>query len=239
MPDEIVKVAAHYTDLELFLEGRPGSAKVQFQVNWIYPRLLVGNIQRSLPAMSITHTYYDCSGAGKENGLLVRQRTGVARCRADGSVNVQSKHFTKVYFYPIYSPSEISVDVEMYNSKGERLGIWQDLLQLDSPGATFATIDIETVCRQLCVDRAQPLTARVLAHPIKDSRFPARIKLGLDLGHDHNRLPCNICTNLHPFNPSLENKPHCFRWSPIFPNGTVWLINSSPPETTREMPLSN
>ncbi|KIC73010.1 hypothetical protein DB41_JV00010, partial [Neochlamydia sp. TUME1] len=41
---------------------------------------------------------------------------------------------------------------------------------------------------------------------------------------------CNICTNLQPFNPALENKPTSFRWAPILADrekSTVWLINSS------------
>lgn len=97
-----------------------------------------------------------------------------------------------------------------------------------SQGASFAPIEMKTICAKLGLEAAGTLTARVLAHRAPGSLFPSRIKLGLDVGQSNGSFPCNICTNLNPFNPALEAKPHCFRWLPVFPEGSVWLINSSP-----------
>jgi hypothetical protein len=46
-------------DLVAFLEGQAGTATLSFDVKWISPRIVAGNYQHSLNAMSVTHTYDD------------------------------------------------------------------------------------------------------------------------------------------------------------------------------------
>ncbi len=210
-----------------WMEG-VGTAKIGFEVAWIYPRLLVGNVQRSLPSMSITHTYYDCTQADRERDYWFASDPDWHDASLMVPVNISDGRFTRVYFYPIYSPSEVDIGLEIYNSGGCLLGRCEQVIQLKSPGPSFSSIDMGAVCERLGINSAQAATARVLAHRAPQSEFPSRIKLGLDIGHLNGAFPCNICTNLHPFNPALETKPHCFRWSPLFAQGTVWLINSSP-----------
>ena len=75
------------------------------------------------------------------------------------------------------------------------------------------------------------LGARIIAIAENNQRIPARIKLGLDVGEAADQMPCNICTNLQPFNPALETKPKSFRWGPVLAdqkNALVWLMNSAP-----------
>ncbi len=226
---------ARQMDLARFLDGQVGTAKVQFEVAWIYPRLLVGNVQKALPAMSVTHTYYDCSSAENNNDYWLESDPAWNDASLMVPVKADKDRFTKVYFYPIYSPSHVDIDVELYNASGHRLGVCAEVMKLSSPGPTFGAVDMGSLCAKLDIDTAQPLTARVIAHRHADSSFPARIKLGLDQGHLQGSFPCNICTNLHPYNPSLESKPHCFRWLPIFSEGVIWLLNSSPAKRyTRE-----
>lgn len=233
--ETVVLHPAQRADLTSFFHGEAGTAKVHFQVGWIYPRLLVGNIERSIPAMSITHTYYDCTEAQKPHDYWLESDPAWHDAALMVPVNIQGDRFTRIYFYPIYSPSQIAIDIEIYEAAGRLLGVCEGVMKLSSPGTTFRSMDMGELCLKLGIDATQPLTARVLAHRQGNSPFPARIKLGLDLGSTDGAFPCNICTNLHPFNPALEKKPHCFRWLPVFAQGSIWLINSSPArDYTRE-----
>lgn len=217
-------------NLHSFLKGKPGTAKIKFDVNWIFPRLLVGNIQHSLPAMTITHTYYDCSDAKSESDYWRSPEPQWHPATLMIPVTIQENHFTKVYFYPIYSPSNIVIDVEMYNQKGKLLGK-KDACAILKPGGSYQSIPFKKICKELGIDDNQDLAARIIAHTQDQSRIPSRIKLGLDLGIETRQMPCNICTNLQPFNPALETKPTSFRWAPILADrkkSSAWIMNSAP-----------
>ncbi len=218
-------------NLHSFLKGKPGTAKIKFDVRWIFPRLLVGNIQYSLPAMTITHTYYDCSEAKSDTDYWRPAEPQWHPASLMIPVNIQGEHFTKVYFYPIYSPSQVTIDIEMYSQEGQLLGRKDSYLSLQANGGKYQFIPFKQICRELNIEENQNLAARLLARTKEGERIPARIKLGLDLGIETRQMPCNICTNLQPFNPSLEGKPTSFRWAPILADrkmAAVWIMNSSP-----------
>lgn len=215
--------------LHSFLQGKPGTAKIKFDISWIFPRLLVGNIQHSLPAVTITHTYYDCSEAMSESDYWRPNEPQWYPSSLMIPVVIERKHFTRVYFYPIYSPSQVVIDIEIYNEKGQFLGRKERYLYLEL-GGKYQSIPFKEICQELGIDANQELGARLLARTEDNSRIPARIKLGLDLGVEDHKMPCNICTNLQPFNPALESKPSSFRWAPILADrahASVWIMNSS------------
>lgn len=217
-------------NLHSFLKGQPGTAKIKFDVSWIFPRLLVGNIQHSLPAITITHTYYDCSGAMTESDYWRPAEEGWYPASLMIPVSIRENHFTKAYFYPIYSPSQLVIDVEIYSQEGVLLGKKERYLCLEK-GGKYQEIPFKEICKELNIQNNQDLAARLIARTEDKSRIPARIKLGLDLGMERIQMPCNICTNLQPFNPLLENKPTSFRWAPILADrehSIVWIMNSSP-----------
>ncbi|MBN9377422.1 MAG: hypothetical protein BGO14_10040 [Chlamydiales bacterium 38-26] len=222
---------AREVNLYEFLKDKPGTAKIKFDVRWIFPRLLVGNFQHSLPAMTITHTYYDCSQAMSDSDYWRPAEPGWHPASLMIPVSLQESHFTRVYFYPIYSPSQVTIDVEIYNQEGRLLGKKENYLKLQPEGGQYQYIPFKEICHALGISTAQDLGARLVARSLDNSRIPARIKLGLDLGADQQLMPCNICTNLQPFNPSLENKPTSFRWAPILADNSkadIWIMNSSP-----------
>lgn len=223
---------ARIVDLKQFLKGKPGAAKIGFHVNWVFPRIVVGTLQRSLPAMTITHTYYDCTQAHAESDFWMPSQPEWYPATLILPACVRDDLFTKIYFYPIYSPSSLTFDVEIYNSQGTKLGRTQDLLAIQSPSDQVRSIDVKTLCKTCNIDLNQDLGIRLIARTVGNSRFPARVKIGFDVGEDRDReMSCNICTNLQPFNPSLENKPSSFRWSPILadqPKAELWIMNSAP-----------
>lgn len=222
---------ARECDLHRFLEHRPGAAKIHFDVDWIFPRLVVGNIHHSIPALSITHTYYDCSSAAKDSDYWrpVEEGWNAASLMVPGEV--AHDHFTNVYFYPIYSPSTFAIDAELYDAEGKLLGRVDNAAKITAPHLQVHKIPVKALFKDFLPKGTDECALRLIARPIEGSRMPARIKIGFDIGSTNENAPCNICTNLHPFNPALENKPHTFRWSPVLadqPYATLWIMNSSP-----------
>jgi hypothetical protein len=222
---------ARHCDLKSFFDGKAGAAKINFQVDWIFPRLVVGNFHYNIPALTITHTYYDCSNAATESDYWKPEEPGwhVAALMVPGEL--AKNHFTNVYFYPIYSPSTFAIDIEIYDRQGRQTGAKQEALLIQAPKFEVQCLPLKDLCRELGIDDQTDCALRLIARPVNGSKIPARIKLGLDVGSADNQTSCNICTNLQPFNPALENKPTSFRWSPVLadqPKATIWLMNSSP-----------
>lgn len=222
---------AKLVDLKSFLKGKPGACKLNFHLNWVFPRLVVGNIQHSLPAITLTHTYYDCSNAKSESDYWLPSQPQWHLASLMLPVSIEGSHFTNVYFYPIYSPSIFNIDVEVYNSQGHLLGTKMKALTINSPMNECKIISFKSICRELGIEDEENLGARIIAKTAEGDRIPSRIKLGFDIGQESGKMPCNICTNLQPFNPSLDTKPRAFRWAPFLAdqeNATVWIMNSSP-----------
>lgn len=218
-------------DLKSFLKGKVGAAKAYFQLNWIFPRLVVGNIQNDLPALTITHSYYDCTEATSASDYWRPEEPDWYPASLMVPLLLRNQRFTNIYFYPIYSPSKFLIDLEIYNESGNLLGTVKEKLIISSPSEQFYKIDLKTVCKELDIPTESPLGARIVARTLEGNKFPARVKLGLDLGGKPERMPCNICTNLQPFNPSMDEKPSTFKWGPVLsdqPGAMVWIMNSGP-----------
>lgn len=222
---------AQIVDLQKFLKGKPGAAKVQFDLKWVFPRLLVGNINHRLPAVTITHTYYDCTEAAADSDYWRPSESIWYPASLMIPLTIENDHFTNVYFYPIYSPSSFFIDVEIYNGSGDLLGKKENVLEIHSPGGDYLKIPFKTLCNELKITPEKHLAARIIARGKDNTRIPSRIKLGLDIGSYAEHLPCNICTNLQPFNPPLESKPKSFKWAPVLadqPEAFIWIMNSAP-----------
>jgi len=222
---------ARRIDLKTFLKGKIGAGKAHFHLNWIFPRLVVGNIQKSNSATTITHTYYDCTDATSDSDYWRSAELGWNPASLMIPLTAYDDRFTNVYFYPIYSPSAFTVDVEIYDAEGLRLGRQEKAITIQSPMDQVISLRLKEMCNRLNIKPTKNLAARLVAHPSEGSRLPARIKLGLDVGASTSAMPCNICTNLQPFNPASELKPTSFKWAPLLtdhPRSTVWIMNSSP-----------
>lgn len=222
---------ARNIDLQSFLEGREGACKATFTVKWIFPRLLVGNQQTDPSALSITHTYYDCSAAASESDYWRYSDPDWHLVSLMLPLWLDEDRFTNVYFYPIYSPSTLAIDVEIYAQDGTLLGSKADCLILESPCEEFDVIPFKEIVNELKIDQKRAQAARIIARPLGNSLMSSRIKLALDIGHQNKGLPCNICMNLQPYNPSLSTKKFSFKWLPFLgdqPSPSIWLMNSSP-----------
>lgn len=214
-----------------FLKGQPGTAKLKFHLKWIFPRIIVGNMDQSISAMSITHTYYDCTQADHPSDYWKSLENSWHAATLLVPVRIEGSRFTKIYFYPIYSPSHFAIDVEIYSHKGEKLGSKNNVIEIAFSKETFQSIDVKNLAKELNIQQYPWLALRIIARNKHSTLpIPSRIKLGFDIGASPDNLPCNICTNLQPFNPMLENKPQTFRWAPFLadqPYPTLWILNSS------------
>jgi len=221
---------ARFLDLKEFLKGKVGSAKLQFRVNGIFPRLIVGNLDNSLPAVSITHTYYDCTEATSETDYWINVDPNWHPAAMIAPIYSGPDEFTNIYFYPIYSPSNFAIDIEIFNAQGTLLGKQENALTITAPFKDFAKLSINEMLAEHGISKSDNLMARVSARPANNSRLPARVKIGLDIGLVKGKMPCNICTNLQPYLPQLETKPSTFHWAPMIadqPGACIWIINTS------------
>src|ERR1700681_555610 len=111
------------------------------------------------------------------------------------------------------------------------MGRKENVLTMPLPFQELRRIEVKLLAQELKIDCNQNFAARLIAKAIGDSRIPARIKIGLDIGNGPGQMPCNICTNLQPFNPALEAKPRAFRWGPVLSDqseASIWIMNSGP-----------
>ncbi len=224
---------ARQFDLFEFLQGEAGAVKLKFRSSWIFPRLLVGNLQHTPPAVTITHTYYDCSEATSQSDYWLSPQKEWHSASLMLPLSITDDLFTNIYFYPIYSPSNFFIDIELYAPSGKCLERYPHLLSISSPSEKVARLILKEIAASIpsSLNKAE-LAIRIIASPSGDHPIPARIKLGLDIGHTSlPHMPCNICTNLQPFNPAWENKPSTFRWFPVLADqssSSCWIMNSSP-----------
>lgn len=218
-----------HVDLDKFLGGRVGTCRLQFDVDWIFPRVLAGNRQNDPSAITITHTYYDCSEQASPSDYWRPDEQGWLPATLMIPVERADEFFTNVYFYPIYSPSRFFIDAEIYDELGQKVAEKKELLEIHKH-SSFAPVPVSDLIKNL--PALKRFGCRLIARTAEGEKLPARIKLGLDTGTLRaSSTPSNICTNLQPFNPDLLNKKSSFKWLPLLADrahSSIWLMNSSP-----------
>lgn len=228
----VILYPAQLFDLKKFLKRAVGAVKVFFHLNWVFPRLLVGNMQKNNRMMTITHTYYDCSEAESKTDYWFESNPDWYVAALTFPVLIMEDHFTNVYFYPIYSPSSFEIDVEIYNQKGSFLGVKNKAIIVELAHQKFDKIEIKRLCQELNIKEEKFLSIRLVAKVKEGFIFPTRVKIALDIGNKKaQNMPCNICTNMLVFNPILETKLLTFRWAPLLMDQSqayLWILNSSP-----------
>lgn len=215
-------------DLRSFLKGKAGTLKLSFDIPWIFPRLVVGNRQEQAEIFSITHSYYDCSHATERSDYWINPEEGWYPAALSVPVQILDDAFTKIYFYPIFTPGEFTLDLCIYDAKGVLVGEKRDILSVEETSGQYLCVSINDMLEGLPKER--DLSAHIVAKARKGHPIPARIKISLDIGYPQG-LPCNICTNLVPYNPEWAGKKKTFRWIPLLadqPRSSAWILNNSP-----------
>lgn len=217
-------------ELNSFLGGKAGTCKIDFRLNGVFPRLVVGNRLKN-GALSITHTYYDCSEE-QDSSNFWKPRDPAWQEASLMLPFVGGDHACYLDFYPIFSPSPFVLDLEIYDKEGKLLKVKEELASFKEGYDTFQRISLnEFYPSEKC------LGARIIARPLSEKPIPARIKIAIDLGIKDKGLPCNICTNLQPYVPAFTDKKSSFKWAPLLadqPRAWAIIMHSSPAKDLKE-----
>lgn len=222
---------AREVPLAKFLKGKAGTVKAKFSLQWIYPRLLVGNIQNDPKILSITHSYYDCSDAKEKTDFWLEETEGWHAAALMIPLKVSSAVTTDICLYPIYSPGKFTLDFEIYDSKGTKLGEKANAINFDGKKNKYLTISVKSLLEELAIPFEEDLGLRVIARQHGQDKIPARVKISLDIGDRNKAIPCNICTNLIPYNPDWIKKKSTLHWMPLLADTmgcSAWILNSNP-----------
>jgi hypothetical protein len=213
-----------WIDLPSFLKGKPGTCKLDFQLQDIFPRLLAGNRIKSPPAYVISHTYYDCSRSNSPSDFWSPSDPAWHPASLMFPI-MGGSHFTSIDLYPIYSPAPFTLDLEIYDENGKLQVKKERFLTVDESSSSFQTISLEEFSQ-----KDASLAARLIAHPAATQPIPARIKIAINIGCRGKGLPCNVCTNLQPYVPAFSAKKQSFKWVPFLADQAkplTFIMNSS------------
>lgn len=224
-------------DLKKHLRKEAGTIKFYCRLPWVFPRFISGNKvtkKGKSSAVVVTHSYYDCSRADQESDYWQEAHTGWYDAMLTIPLLIGEGKYTRVYFYPIYSPTRFTLDIEVYNSSGQRLALLPSVAAIEGgdQGSFTPLLLNELFSEKLTLlQRQEPLALRMLLRKEGSAKLPTRVKVAFDIGNEGAALPCNICTNFLVASMGVVAKGRTFKWAPFLcdkPGAEAWLINSSP-----------
>lgn len=223
-----VKFREHIPELNKMLNDKSGTITLEHNFEGFYPRFLAGNIQHSLPSVSFTHTYYDCSSCSAASDYWNRTSDQYYDCSVYIPIFIENNFYTDLIIYPNFSPSNFDLHIDLYDKQGKKLYEFPSFLKIDSKDSKLIKISFKELIEKHKIDVSAVKTAHIISN-FKDI-VPARLKFGLNVGTQNSKIPCNICFNSKVGNPLIENKPGSFHWCPIFNNdhAVVSIANFSP-----------
>ena len=227
---KFIKLSEHISELENFLTISSGSISVSHNFEGFYPRLLVGNIQNSLPSVSFTHSYYDCTSCNSENDFWSKTNDDFYDSSVHIPLFLTNNFFTDLIIYPNFSPSDFNLQIEFFDSMGNQIHKLKNFMLIKSEESKLIKIDFKKIIDNLNLDKNLVSSAHIITNFLT-SKIPSRIKFGLNVGIEKSKskLPCNICFNTKIGNPNIDSKPGSFHWAPVFiKNSVVTIVNSSP-----------
>ena len=225
-----IKIKDKIPDLETFLQNNTGSISLEHNFRGFFPRFLAGNIQKSFPSLSFTHTYYDCSSCSATSDYWNRSNEQFHDCSVYVPIFINKNEYTELVIYPNISPSVFDIHITLHDSNGKELHKLTSFLHVYSTDSKLMKIDFKEIISNLKLDVSSVKSAHLISE-FKD-KIPSRQKFGLNVGLKNcvSNLPCNICFNSKVGNPFLENKPGSFHWCPLFndDHSVISIGNFSP-----------
>ena len=215
---KFVYLKEHIPNLCEFLNNQSGSVSLTHNFEGFYPRFLAGNIQKSFPSVSFTHSYYDCTSCISESDYWSR----VNENHFDSSIYVpifqKNNQFTDLIIYPNLSPSNFILQIDIHDKNGKKISENTNFLELNSNEQKLIKVNLNSIISSLDLSTKDDDVAAHIITKFQNNKIPSRIKFGLDVGMKglNSKLPCNICFNMRLGNPLLENKPGSFHWAPMF-----------------------
>ena len=220
---KIIFFNKYIQNLSEFLDNKPGSISIKHNFQGFYPRFLVGNLQKSFPSISFTHSYYDCTSCTSDSDYWNRNNDQHFDSSAYVPVFHRDNQFTNLIIYPNLPPSDLILQIDIHDENGSKIFSDENFLEIKNNENKLLKINFNEIISKFNLPNSN-LAAHIITNS-KNIKIPARIKFGLDVGisGQSSKLPCNICFNTRMGNPSLESKPGSFHWAPIF-NGRNYVL---------------
>ena len=228
---KLIKIGDYISELTIFLENNSGSISINHNFEGFYPRLLVGNIQKSFPSVSFTHSYYDCSSCISKSDYWDRSDDSFHDSSVYIPIFVKNYYYTDLVIYPNFSPSDFTIQIDLFDDIGNKIYSKENFLNVKSNQSKLSKINFKKFIEENNLDKNEICSAHIITK-FKDKKIASRIKFGLNVGISglKSNLPCNICFNTKNGNPQIQDKPGSFHWSPVFVNKSciVTIGNFSP-----------
>jgi hypothetical protein len=227
-----VEFGDYINDLAKKLRGKPGSISIKHNFEGFFPRLLVGNIQKSFPSVSFTHSFYDCSSCNSKTDYWNRADDNFYDSSSYIPLFVEDNYYTDLILYPNFSPSDFTLQIDLYNKKGEKIYNNEKFLEVFSSESKLVKIQFKKFIEENNLNKNEISSAHLITK-FKNNNIASRLKFGLNVGISglRSKLPCNICFSPKLGNPILQNKPGSFHWSPLFiKNSSVVAIGNFSPK---------
>lgn len=221
-----------YIDLKQLLQNKPGTIKFAHNFEGFFPRFLVGNIDTASKAISITHSYYDCSELSDNKSYWNRKDDTFNDSAVAVPLYLQNDYYTHLAIYPIFSPSDFTLSFDFYDEKGNPLGSLNQYKPIRSADNKYETIDFKSIVIAEKLDLAAIKSVNIKCNWEDKTKIPTRIKFGLNVGMNNKevKFPSNICFAPQLGNPNMLQKNSAFRWAPFINVGSseIVLTNSAP-----------
>ena len=213
------------------LNGEIGSVKLGHNMHGFFPRFVVGNIQRDIGQISITHSYYDCSPLNDAKSFWNRIDEKFNDSAVAIPLYITNDFYTRVVVYPIFSPSDFEINCDFYDDLGGHLGSLKNEIQIKHSENKYDVLDLETLCLKSGIDIAKAKLANLNCNWNDKTKIPTRVKFGLNVGKKNGemKVPSNICFAPSLGNPKILEKKGTFRWAPFVNVGTseICISNAS------------
>lgn len=220
-----------YIEIDKYLNGETGTIKIAHNFTSFFPRFIAGNLSKNTGALSITHTYYDNSNNTLPSAYWKNENSDILH---DASIFVplfvEEDWYTQLKLYPIYSPSEHSIDICFFNEAGKIISTIKDFKLITPDFNKFIEIDFGTLLKEISVSQSEAKGAMLIKKWKDNSKIPTRLKYGLNIGKHGAQmdLPTNICFGSQVSNVKLMEKKGTFKWFPLLNHGnSIGVIENS------------
>lgn len=219
-----LRLKEHISNINTFLEGGVGSISISHNFEGFFPRFLVGNFEKD--ALSITHSYYDCSNLSDEKSYWVRHDERFNDSSVQIPLYITNGYFTQIAIYPIISPSDFTLSLVFFDEQGKQVAFLPQHIAIRSEDQQHRLIDMGEIVRQKNLPANLIKSANIICNWEDKQRVPTRVKFGLNVGKHKAQysLPCNICFAPALGNPRILSKKNTFRWAPFLNIGTSEVV---------------
>ncbi len=220
-----------YLSIDNFLDGKVGTIKIGHNLTGFFPRFIEGNFNISTGAVSITHTYYDNSDNISDAAYWENKNPDVIH---DACVFVplfiEDDWYTQLKLYPIYSPSEHTINIQFFDQSGKVIETLEDFKLIVESFSEFIEVDFGDLIDQLGLSKTEIKGAMLIKKWKNKSKIPTRLKYGLNVGRLNSEfdLSTNICFGSQISNIKIIDKKGTFKWFPMLNHGdSIGVIENS------------